>query len=364
MAYLDSVVLADYQDLTVQSEARKTKYGQLDLAVDSTAGVDYISPSVRQKLASASGMQNYKIPVLKDTEATAVTVPGFANIPINMGEATTIYYQAYDVFSGFRLFPASFAGSQIDAAAYIANRMEKVTEAMAAKAETIINSVYEARKTQVLGYTTQVSQGDGVFQFDEATDTLKIGKSAVKDTMFDNLNALMIANKLEGDYGIVTNAAGLSAAKTNYLKYGAANDKNLLQFGSAIPENMRYESHAISPGSDIFNGYLVRKGAVGVYENFLWDFANMTNFAGKSWSISDVPLKNLRMRVNVFKNMEATEATSLFAAVTNKNLVMTHFEEIAFWARFYVVYRYNSDLTSRANDIVAIKGLTTDIQES
>lgn len=363
MAYLDSVVLADYQDLTVQSDARKTKYGQLDVAIDSTPGVDYVPPSVIQKLATASGAQSYKIPILKDMAATATTVPGFANIPINLGLAESYYFAAYDVFSGFRLFPSSFAGSQIDAQSYINDRMNKVTEAMAAAAEGIITVILEARKTQVLEHTTQISQGDGVFQFDTDTDTLKVGKKAVKDTMFANLNALMIANKLDGDYRIVVNPAGLSAAVTNALKYGVNNNQNIIQFEPAIPSNMRYESHALAPGDDIFNGYLVRNGAIGVYENFLWDFANGTNFAGKQWSVSDTPLQNLRMRVNVFRNTEATDATSLFAAGTNKNVLMTTFEEIAFWARFYVVYRYNSDITTIANDIVKIKGLTTDIGE-
>jgi len=361
--YLDQVVLADYQDLAVQSEIRKTKYGQLDVAIDSTPGVDYVPPSVIQKLATASGQQAYKIPILKDTEATATTVPGFANIPINLGLADSYYFTAYDVFSGFRLFPASFAGSQVDAQSYIKDRMMKVTQAMAAAAETIIGTVLEARKTQVLAYTNQISQGDGVFQFDADTDILNIGKAAVKDTMFANLNALMIANKLDGDYRIVTNPAGLSAAVTNALKYGVQNERNIIQFEPAIPANMRYESHSLVPGDDIFNGFMVRDGAIGLYENFLWNFANGTSFAGKEWSVSDTALQNLRMRVNVFRNVEATDATSLFAAGTNKNLLMTTFEEMAFWARFYVVYRYNSDLTTRPQDIVKIKGLTSNIGE-
>jgi hypothetical protein len=360
MAYLDEVVLADYQDLTAQSETRKTKYGQLDLAIDSTAGVDYIPPSVIQKLSTASGQQAYKIPILKDTAATATIVPGFANIPINLGLADSYYFTAYDVFSGFRLFPSSFAGSQVDAKSYINDRMTKVTQAMAASAEGIINIVLEARKTQLLAGTLQISQGDGTFNFDIASNVLQISKSAVKDTMFANLNGLMIANKLEGDYRIVTNANGLTAAITNALKYGMNNQKNIIQFEPAIPSAMRYESHAIDPGSDIFNGYLVRDGGIGIYENYLWDFANGTQFGGKTWSVSDVPLQNIRMRVNVFRNTEATDATSLFAAGTNKNVLMTTFEEIAFWSRFYVVYRYNSDITTRANDIVKIQGLTTD----
>jgi hypothetical protein len=361
MAYLNDVVLADYQDLNVQTETRKTKYGLLDLAIDSTPGVDYIPPSAVEQMMTASGQQSIKIPILKDTAAVATTTPGFSNIPINLGEAGTFYFSAFDIFSGFRLFPASFAKTQVDIQSYIKNRMDKVTEAMAASAETILSAVYEARKTQVLDHVTQVSQGDGAFEFDAATDTLKIGKSAVKDTMFSNLNALMIANKLEGDYRLVTNPAGLSAAVTNALKFGVNNNQNIVQFEQAIPSNMRYESHSLVPGTDIFNGYLVRDGAIGVYENFLWDFINGTEALGKTWEVSDVPLQNLKMRVNVFRNVAATDATSLFSAGTNKNLLMTTFEEIAFWARFYVVYRYNSDITTLPNDIVKIKGLTSDI---
>jgi hypothetical protein len=309
-------------------------------------------------------MQDYKIPLLLDTEAICTTVPGFANIPINLGEATNMYFTAFDLFSGFRMFPASFAGSAIDAQSYIDNRMRMVSEAMALKAEVIVNSFYESRKTQVLGFTNQFSHGEGKFEFDAATDTLKIGKSAVKDTMFANINGIMSANKLGGDYMIVTSPGGLSAATLNALKLGVNNSQNIIQFEQAIPTGSRFESHALLPGDDIFTGYLVRKGAIGLYENFLWDFANNRSFAGKTWSISDAPLANLGMRVNTFVNTEATNATSLFAAGTNKNLVMTSFEEIGFWARFYVVYSYNSDLATKANDIVKVKGLGTDIENN
>jgi len=67
----------------------------------------------------------------------------------------------------------------------------------------------------------------------------------------------------------------------------------------------------------------------------------------------------MRMRANVYVNKEATEATSIISPNTDTNLVMTHFEEMALWFRFYVVYRYNSAIGSRVNDIVKLKGLTT-----
>ena len=359
MAYLDNVILSDYQDLTTQEEKRKTKYGMLDLAVDSTPKADYIPPSVREQFANATGLQNFKIPVIKDQEATVVTTPGFSNIPINMGEAETYYFSAYDIFTGFRLYPASFKGSQVDAQSYINNRMRAITEAAAKKADQIINTNLDARKTQQLDFTTQVSQGDGTFTFSTSTDTLTINKAAQKDTMLTNLNTLMIANKLEGDYNIVTSPAGLSAASMNVLKYGDMNDKNLVQFDGAIPMNKRYESHQLTPGSDNFTGFLVRDGGVGVFENFLYDFAAGTEFAGHKWSVSDVALQNIRMRANVFVNREATEATSLISSGTNQNLKMTHFEEMALWFRFYVVYRYNSDIANKANDIVKIVGATS-----
>ena len=66
----------------------------------------------------------------------------------------------------------------------------------------------------------------------------------------------------------------------------------------------------------------------------------------------------IQSRPNVFINTEATDASALVAS-GNTNATMTHFQEMAFWDRFYVFYRYNSDLTTRQNDIVKISGLTT-----
>jgi hypothetical protein len=40
-------------------------------------------------------------------------------------------------------------------------------------------------------------------------------------------------------------------------------------------------------------------------------------------------------------------------------MTMTHFQEMAIWNRFYIVFPYNSDLTTRVSDIVKLKGLTT-----
>ena len=65
------------------------------------------------------------------------------------------------------------------------------------------------------------------------------------------------------------------------------------------------------------------------------------------------------MRANIYTDTQATDATALITGGTDSNLIMTHFEEMAVWVRFYVVYRYNSDLSTRVNDIVKIQGLTS-----
>jgi hypothetical protein len=236
--------------------------------------------------------------------------------------------------------------------------MNNVAYQMGITVESILASQLEARKTQQLGYTTQASQGDGTFTFSTSTDTLTVNKAAQKETMFPYLQMIMDANELPGNYRIVTSRAGLAAAKAEYAKYGMNNDKNLQALGIISADRM-HESGNIAPGSDNFSGFYLRDGAIGVYENFPFDFRNGTEINGKKWSISDVELPHVKMRANIYTNSQATEATSLITSGTDSNAIMTHFEEMAIWVRFYVVYKYNSDLANRVNDIVKIVGATS-----
>lgn len=358
MAYLTNTILNDFQASEATNEKKFSRCGMLDLAKDSTPSVDYVPPSVRAMLATMPGSRLAKIPVLKDQTVTVVTTPGFGNIPTNLGETAAYSFSAYDVFSGFRFYPASFEDNQLDAEFYRTNILRNVLNEMSITVDGIVSTNLAAQKTQVCDFATQMSQGDGTFDFDEATDTLKIGKSAVKEAMYYNLINLMAANKLPGNYRIVGSPAWMKASELIAFQNGANNAKDLQWNQGIIPMDRRYESDQLSPGSDIFTGYMVRDGAIGIYENFPFDFRNGTTIAGKSWSISDVELPFLRMRANIFINNEATDATALIGS-TNSNAIMTTFEEMAIWARFYVVYPYNSDLTTKANPILKITGLTT-----
>lgn len=358
MAYLDATDWLDIQSTAATNDSRRKKLGLVNSVKDSTAGVNYIPPSEMEKLRSTSSLRNVQIPVLKDQSVTVVQTPGFNFIPSNLPESDKYAFSAVDVFTGFRFYPAQYDNNQIDADWAKMEVMKNVDHGAASTIESLLSTTLEARKSQLLDGTVQVNQGSGTYTFDGGTDTLQINKAAQNETMFAALDQLMDINKLGGDYRLVTSPGGIYTQKVAQAKYGAANQMNLEALGIWGADRL-YESHNISAGSDVFNGYFFRDGAIGVVENFPYDFRNATEFAGKKWSISDVELPFSRMRANIYVNNEATEATALVGAGTDSNMIMTHFEEMAIWFRFYIVYRYNSDLATRANDIVKIKGLTS-----
>lgn len=358
MAHLDATDWNDIQLTDATNEKRFSELGIMDSVKDSTSAVNFIPPSAIAQLRSTSSLRSIQIPVLKDQTVSVVQTPGFQFIPSNLPESAKYAFTAVDIFSGFRHYPAQFDNNQMDSEWTKREVMKNVAYAMANTAEGILATTLETRKTQLLNYTTQVSQGDGTFTFDAGTDTLKVNKAAQKETMFYNLEQLMAANELGGNYRIVTNRAGLSVQRSEAAKYASNNDKNLQALGF-LPSDRIYESGNVSAGSDIFNGWFMRDGSIGVIENFPYDFRNETVVGGKKWSVSDMEIPYLRMRSNIYVNNEATEATALVGAGEDSNMIMTHFSEMAIWSRFYIVYPYNSDLTSRTNDIVKIQGLTS-----
>lgn len=358
MAFINATLWNDLQVSQATNEKRFQEKGLVNAALESTKAVDYVPPSAQEALRSASSLRAVEIPVIKDQTVVVTSSPGFANIPANLEDSDKYSFVAYDVFSGFRHYPAAYGNNQLDAEYALNQKMLNVAHQMASSVESTISTVMESRKSQVLGFTTQVSQGDGTFTFNTTPDVLEVSKAAQKETMFFNLAQLMDANDLPGQYRIVSSPGGLSVQLAEAAKYGANNDKNLEALGF-LDASRIHRSNAISAGSDVFNGYFLRDGSIGVYENFPYDFANGTEFAGKQWRISDVPLPYLGMRCNIYTNSEATDGTALITSGTDSNLQMSHFEEMAIWCRFYVVYRYNSDLTTRANDIVKISGKTS-----
>lgn len=359
MANLDATLWNDIQMTNAANDKRFSQLGIIDLVKDSTAFVDFLLPSTLEAMRTTSSLRNVQTPVIIDQTVTVNQTPGFDQIPSNLAESQNFTFTAVDVFSGFRIFPGLFDNNQLDEATYTATVMKNVAFAMGNTIETLLTTQLEARKTQVLDFTTQVNQGSGggTYTFNGGLDVLEIDKAAQQKTMFANLTELMAANELPGNYRVVTNRAGLAVQKTEALKFGLANNENLQALGMFGADEM-YESGNLAPGSDVFNGFLVRDGAIGVVENFPFDFRNGTEINGRKWSISDMEIPFTRMRANIFVNNEATDATALVSSGTDSNLIMTHFKEMAIWIRFYIVFEFNSNIATRANDIVKLSGKT------
>jgi len=358
MSYINASLWNDKQVSDATNEKRFSELGIIDAVKESTPFVDYIPPSAKESLASVSSLRSVKIPVIKDQTVVVNQTPGFDFIPTNLEESAVYSFVAYDVFSGFRHYPSTYGNNMVDSDYARTQKMKNIAYAMGNEIETILAARLEERKTQVLANTAQVSATAGDYDFDTTPDKLNIKLAAQKDTMFYNLEQLMASNELGGNYRIITNRAGLAIQKAEAAKYGANNDKNLQALGF-LPTDRMHESGNIAAGSDIFNGWLLRDGAVGVFENYPFDFRNGTVVGGKEWSISDQEIPFTRMRANIYTNKEATNADALITSGSDSNTIMSHFEEMAIWSRFYVVYKYNSDLATRANDVVKITGLTT-----
>ncbi len=360
MANLDATLWNDWQAQNATNEKRFVPHGTIDLVNRSTPFCDFITPDIIEKFNTFSGDRGILIPVIQDQQVSVVTTPGFNFIPNNLTTSAEYTFVAFDVFSGFRHYPSLYANNVINSNFDRNVKMTNVANSMADTIEGILTGVLDTNRTQLLGFTTQVNQssGSGTYAFDAGTDILTINKAAQQETMFSSLSTLMDANKLPGSYATVVSPAGLAVQKLEALKFGEANTKNIAAIGMISADDM-HNSHNIDANSKVFNGYWVKKGAIGMYSNHPFDFRNSTVVDSAKWSVSDVNLPFIGMKANIYTDSFKANATGLVATGTDTNLIMSAGEEMAVWARFYVVFPYNSDLSTRASDIVKIQGLIT-----
>lgn len=354
---LNATLLNDIQASGAINEKRFSEKGIINAVKASTPFVTFLTPSVKAQMQTISSDRDVQFPQLQDQTVITSSSPSFT-IPANLTTSAQVSFTAVDVFSGFRHYPSLYANNVIDGEWDKQQKFLNIADAMATDIEVLLETRLAAKRSNIMNFVTQISQGDGVYTFNTTPDTLEINKAAQQETMFSNLTSLMEANDLPGNYRVVTSRAGLAVQKTEALKFGAGNEKNLQALGMFGVDQM-HQSNSISAGSDVFNGYLLRDGSIGMIENFPADFVAGTKLGAKEWSISDMEIPGTGMRANIFTNSEATDATALVTSGTDSNLKMTHFEEMAIWQRFFIVDEYNSDLTTRVSSIVQLSGKTS-----
>jgi len=360
MPNLDVTDLNDLQISDAQNDKRFQELGLVNIAKHSSAFVDYIPADAVTAMETMSSDRDLQIPVILDQTVVVNTDPGFNNIPPNLLTTSQFNFVGINIFSGFDHYPGQYANNVIAEERGKQAKMKNVLFAMGQALEGEINTVLEARKTQKLAFTTQISQGVGgqTYTFDETPDILKVNKAAQQNTMFTNIDEVMTANDLGGRYSYVSSRAGFAVQKHEMATLGQGNAKDLQALG--MPDaSFLHQSNTISAGSDVFNGFAIRDGAVGIITNHPWDFRDGTEFAGKKWSVTDQEMPFLRGKINVWTDNEATDARALAASGTNSDLQMTHVQRMGMWWRGFIVFRFNNDLANRANDVVKLQGLTT-----
>ena len=355
MAYIDDTLLLDYQATEATNEKRIKPYGLVEMAYKSTSAVDFIPPEVKKMMADSNSTRNLQIPYMKDGDVVVTNSPGFDKIPVNLGEMGQYYFSAFDIWSGFSMLESTFEDNATDAQWYFNQQMRNVLQGMAAEKESILQTTLEAQKTQVLGFTSQASTVANDYVFNTGTDTLEIKLAAQTDTLFYKLENLMDSNDLAGDYNLVTSRGGLIMTNAETMKYGAGNTKNLEWTQNYLGFENRFESNTIT-SSEKWDGYLVKNGAIGMFNNYPYNFRMGKTVGESRWSIAKTEMPFIKSRPNIFTRTTAADATGLIAG---SNQIMTSREEIAIWDRVYVVYPVNSDITTRVNPIVKITALNS-----
>ena len=139
MSYINASLWNNIQVSDATNEKRFSQLGIVDAVKDSTPFVDYIPPSAKERLANTSSLRSVEIPVLKDQTVVVNQTPGFDFIPSNLPESDKYSFVAYDVFSGFRHYPAAYANNMVDSPVpIIACPISDITVRTSAKSTLII----------------------------------------------------------------------------------------------------------------------------------------------------------------------------------------------------------------------------------
>ena len=351
--FIDFSILNAYQDRITQTEKEKQRYGLIECLQHNSPMNKVLTPTLRAHLQTVEG-RTTEYTGLKEDVITTTTVESFT-IPAHLSDSEQKTLTSVSIFSGFQVYPAWFQNNTIAMEDYMANKFDEVFAAMAAAKETQIANLLNTYKTHVWAGETQVNNGDGTFTFQVATDDLDINLAAQKDVMYSNLKTLFRINKKVGAYNAVINEGGWNLALNEIFKFGQMNQENRQFAENQLP--LYFETLGIAPGSDQFIGYMMRDGAIGSVQNYPFDFRTGTNVDSKVWGVMDSPAPYIGERLNVYNNKEAVDASAL--GDTTSHLKMTSMEEWGFLDKFFLVSNYNSDLTTRVNDILKIIGLTT-----
>ncbi len=97
----------------------------------------------------------------------------------------------------------------------------------------------------------------------------------------------------------------------------------------------------------------MKAGALAYVDNSTYDYRNNTQTRdGWEWSRTANILPKLGRGVNLLYNSKGLDASQISPG--SSHLVTTGAEMWSFVDKYYIIHTYNSDLTTRSNDIVRL----------
>jgi len=340
---LDLTYFNSFQVQSSQTEVRDERFGLIPFGKEIDMGASWLDTRYRSEM-STNADRAIDLAAIKDDVITVSTQESF-NWPNNFSESEKYSVTKYTIAAGFKVPLYIWGNSMVTQQNYFDDKYKKLFRAMAKKKCEIMETFLEAQKTQVFS----VAGAPTGYSF--AANKLTVTNAAQTFIMFDTIRTLMEQNNLNDDIAMVA-SYGLKHA-TNQLKpYGTNNEKNLI---NQMPIQTFFDGQITVGGANRFNGFVAQKGAFAMVPNFTPEFLSGANLADCAWGITNFAAPYLNEQVMVFQERAKSDNNSFSASSLTDHAMSIMMGEY-FIHKFYLVQKYNSDLTTRVNDIVKIEG--------
>jgi hypothetical protein len=345
MAGIDQTLIVDYQHSVTEQEMRNSKYGLIDAAKKHTKELPFMNPELEKKVAEYASGNAIEIPALSEDVITVASTESF-DIPVNGSTSAITSLSFTTLFTGFSLFPAEYDNNVITIDQVRSQKIAQCDKAMGNALEDNLDTWLNTYKTQVwAGAEAGISGG---IEFDTVNDVLKVPLADQKDIFFANLMAMAQRNDWSDNVDLVANP-NVIMMLSEYMKYGAANEKNLMF--QALP-NLFLSNRVTNETGKRGSAYLLEPGAFGILPNYKSDFRNRTTVGEAKWDITNAPLPRLGFNTMLYENKVAVNAANV--GTYSSHAIMSHKLEYGFIFRYALLKRYNSSATTRVGNILKI----------
>ncbi len=363
MPYIDNTPLVATQFLGAKGEVQKDPlYGVLRAMEISTAAAKaggFLTAAISQKLATLPTDQSFQIPVMEETPIATSSAITFSIDP-NFGKSNFYAVSKITTTGSFWIVPSQFENNVIAMDEYQLSRLVQLDRAFANSREVNVVNVLNNRRTQVLAGDTLVSPTAGDWNFNTTNDDLEVKRVAQRNNYYGLMGSLL---KKNGTFGMeasdmigVNSELAMTVVEEERSKFGSNNSQNQQNDFNRVIQFMT--SSNIVNTSDQGIGYVFKKGALAIVDNNTWEFRmQVSSGDGWQWKQGAVALPRLGRSPNLLFRTAAIDASALGA--TTPSLTATIADQYLYVDQYFILHTFNSDLTSRVNDIVKIKNLLT-----